>query len=62
MRNLLLMGAAVAGLTLLAVAPAAARTICRDDGSCYNTSGDPVYQQPEWRHPYHYRRQWRRED
>jgi hypothetical protein len=34
---------------LLAAAPISARTICREDGYCYNTSGKPVYQQPEWR-------------
>jgi hypothetical protein len=31
---------------LLAAAPISARTICREDGYCYNTSGKPVYQQP----------------
>jgi hypothetical protein len=49
MRNLLLMGAAVSGLALLVAAPVSARTICREDGRCYNTSGLPVYDQP----PYH---------
>jgi hypothetical protein len=53
MRNLLLMGTAVAGLTLLVAAPASARTLCREDGYCYNTSGDPVYQQPQWGRSYH---------
>ncbi len=29
-----------------------ARTICREDGRCFNTSGRPIYQRPE-------RREWR---
>jgi hypothetical protein len=46
--------------------PASARTICRPDGFCFNTSGRPI---PPWRqpayedgYPYHYHpyhRYWR---
>ena len=40
-RNLLLTAAAATGIALLAAGPASARTICRADGTCFNTSGDP---------------------
>jgi hypothetical protein len=49
-RNLLLLTAA-AGVALLVAGPASARTICRADGFCFNTSGDPIapWQQPAYR-------------
>jgi hypothetical protein len=50
-QNLLLVGAAVSGLALLAAAPVSARTICREDGRCYNTSGLPD-QPPNHRYAY----------
>lgn len=53
---------AVSGLTLLSAAPASARTICRGNGYCYNTSGAPIYSQPRWGHgynrEYYPRRHW----
>jgi hypothetical protein len=60
----LLTSAAVCGVALLTVAPASARTICRPDGYCFNTSGTPVYDQPAYQYhrwadggyyPYHRR-------
>jgi hypothetical protein len=63
MRSLLLTAAAVSGVALLTVAPASARTICRGDGQCFNTSGSPVYDQPQYHryvyeNPNRYRRHW----
>jgi hypothetical protein len=68
----LLTAAAVSCLALVAAAPASAKTICRPDGICFNTSGDPIapWQQPAYRggyadesygpgpypYPYHYHR------
>jgi len=52
-RSLLLTVAAASGVALLTFAPASARTICRGDGYCFNTSGSPVYDQPAY-HPYAY--------
>jgi hypothetical protein len=49
----LLTSAAVCGVALLTVVPASARTICRPDGYCFNTSGAPVYDQPAY-HDYGY--------
>ncbi|MGA2493871.1 MAG: hypothetical protein ABSF67_13095 [Roseiarcus sp.] len=43
---------AVSGLTLLSAAPASARTICQNNGYCYNTSGAPIYTAPRWHHGY----------
>ena len=47
-RNLLL---TAVGVALLLVGPASARTICRADGVCFNTSGEPIapWQQPAYR-------------
>jgi len=44
MRRLYLTGVAACGLALLTAVPASARTICDEYGSCYNTSGRPIYQ------------------
>jgi hypothetical protein len=62
----LLISAAACGVALLTIAPASARTICRPDGYCFNTSGTPVYDQPAYHswayggyYPYSYhRRHW----
>lgn len=64
-RILLLATALVSG-ALLVSQSASARTICRPDGFCFNTSGAPIapWQQPAYRggyadpYPYH-RRHWR---
>lgn len=60
-----LAAALLGGATLLSQ-PASARTICRPDGFCFNTSGAPIapWQQPAYRggfaHPYpYYRHGWR---
>ena len=50
---------AVSGLTLVASAPAAARTICDAYGRCYNTSGAPIYNGPTWGRHHDWRRHWR---
>ena len=68
----LLAGLAFSSVALLAAAPASARTICRADGMCFNTSGAPIapWQQPAYRggfadegygsyYPYHHHRHWR---
>jgi|GEM_PF-5829330 hypothetical protein len=46
--------AAACGVALLAAGPTSARTICRADGICFNTSGDPIapWQQPAYRGGY----------
>jgi hypothetical protein len=68
MRSRLLTAAAVCGVALLIAAPASARTICRPDGYCFNTSGRPVYDQPAYHpygyagYPYRYRRHWHYDD
>jgi hypothetical protein len=51
MRNLPLIAAAVSAAALIAASPASARTICRADGICFNTSGEPIapWQQPAFR-------------
>ena len=70
----LLVAAALSSLAL-ATAPASARTICRADGMCFNTSGTPIpdhdqpayrggfadegYAAPPYPHPYHRYRHWR---
>lgn len=50
-QSLLLTAIAATGIVLLAAGPASARTICRPDGTCFNTSGDPIapWQQPAYR-------------
>ena len=50
-RILLLTAAAASGIVLLTTGPTSARTICRPDGTCFNTSGDPIapWQQPAYR-------------
>jgi hypothetical protein len=50
-QNLLLTTAVATGVALLAIGPASARTICRTDGICFNTSGAPIapWQQPAFR-------------
>jgi hypothetical protein len=65
-RLLLLTTSMISAASTAAVTPAFARTICRPDGVCFNTSGRPI---PPWRqpayedpypyghHPYH--RYWR---
>ncbi len=55
-RNLLLTAAAASAVALLAAGPASARTICRADGTCFNTSGEPIapWQQPAFRGGYAY--------
>ena len=63
-RTLFLTAGAVCGALLLTTFAASARTICRPDGICFNTSGQPIYpdQQPAYRggfaddgYPYHRR-------
>jgi hypothetical protein len=67
-RNTLLVAV---GISFFAAVPASARTICRPDGYCFNTSGHPIpyYDQPAYQgyyayHPYHhyYRRYWHHYD
>ena len=70
MRTRLATAAALCGLALIAAAPASARTICRPDGYCFNTSGNPVYDQPAYHryaydgypYPYRHRRHWHYDD
>jgi hypothetical protein len=59
---------AASAAAFLTVTPASAHTICRPDGFCFNTSGQPVapWQQPALQggyangyYPYHYHRYWR---
>jgi hypothetical protein len=67
-RNILLTAAAISCIACFVAAPASARTICRPDGYCFNTSGRPIpyFDQPAYQgyyayHPYrHYyhRRYW----
>jgi hypothetical protein len=56
-----------AAATFMTPPPASARTICRPDGYCFNTSGKPI---PPWKqpanaaygygyYPYHHHRYWR---
>jgi hypothetical protein len=45
---------AISGVTLIATAPAAARTVCHPDGRCYNTSGAPIYNGPHHHYPPYY--------
>jgi hypothetical protein len=67
-RTLLLAGLAASAVALLVATPASARTICRPDGVCFNTSGKPIapWQQPAYQgdyeygnYPYHHHRHWR---
>lgn len=55
-QNLLLAATAASLFAVLAAAPASARTICRADGVCFNTSGEPIapWQQPAFRGGYAY--------
>jgi hypothetical protein len=50
-RSLLLTAATACGIALFAASPASARTICRADGICFNTSGEPIapWAQPAYR-------------
>jgi hypothetical protein len=50
-RSLLFGILAAASCALLTAASASAHTICRPDGICFNTSGDPIapWQQPAFR-------------
>lgn len=61
--SLVALALAVSALTLIPAAPAAARTICDAYGRCYNTSGAPIYNGPDWRHrhywPHHH---WHHDD
>lgn len=67
--RILPLAAAVVGGAVLLSQTASARTICRPDGFCFNTSGTPIapWQQPAYRgyaypYPYYhryYRRHWR---
>ena len=65
--RILPLAAALVGGAILFSQSASARTICRPDGFCFNTSGAPIapWQQPAYRgyaypSPYHYyRRHWR---
>ena len=49
-----LTAAALSTLALFAAGPASAKTICRPDGICFNTSGQPIapWQQPAYRGGY----------
>jgi hypothetical protein len=57
LRNTLLTLAAISGLALSVATPTLARTICRPDGYCFNTSGRPIpyYDQPAYQGYYAYR-------
>jgi hypothetical protein len=67
----LLTATAISGVALFTTIPASARTICRSDGYCFNTSGRPVYDQPAYHgwayggyypYPYRHRRHWHYDD
>jgi hypothetical protein len=68
-RHTLLIAVAFSSTAFFLPGPASARTICRPDGYCFNTSGNPIpyYDQPAYQgyyayHPYHHyyhRRYWR---
>jgi hypothetical protein len=66
MRTRLATATALGALMLITAAPASARTVCRPDGYCFNTSGAPVYDQPAYHryaydgypYPYRHRRHW----
>ncbi len=54
-RTFLFVAAPALSLALLNGSPASARTVCRPDGCCFNTSGEPIPDQPRhcyrhWRH------------
>jgi hypothetical protein len=74
LRNTLVIVTAISSFTLVMDAPASARTVCRPDGLCFNTSGRPIpyYDQPAFQgytaygdrrsYPYHHRRHWHHDD
>ena len=53
-RSSLLVAIAALSAALLGVPSASARTFCRPDGCCFNTSGEPIPDQPRFCYHHHH--------